>query len=125
MAVYEKLKVVTLECNTGTVTQYKFVKISGADDQVINTTACTDIAIGVAQETQATTGGTVPVGFAGVTKLKITSGSVVRGTQVTSHSDGGGKTAAAADQVHGIALSSAAVNDIIDVLLFPSSQLLA
>ena len=125
MAVYENVKTISLDLNTGTVGQYKFVKISGADGECINTTADTDVAVGIAMEAQATVGGSIPVAVAGVAKIKVTSGTVTRGGQVTSHTDGGGKAAVSGDEVHGVALSSAANGDIIDVLLAPSSQLLA
>lgn len=125
MATYENLKCISLELNTGSIAAHHFVKISGADGQCVIAAADTDIVIGIAQEAASVVGGSLPVAVGGVSKLKVTSGTVARGAQVTSHTDGGGKTAASGDEVHGIALSSAAVNDIIDVLLTPSSQLLA
>ena len=125
MAVYENLSCISLELNAGTVAQYYFVKISGADGQFIEGAANTDICVGVAQTAETTVGNSVAIGYAGISKVKVTNGTITRGGQVTCHSDGGATAAGSGDEVQGIALSSAALNDVIDILLTPSAQLLA
>tara|TARA_R110002074_G_scaffold352805_1_gene524264 strand:+ start:119 stop:499 length:381 start_codon:yes stop_codon:yes gene_type:complete len=126
MAVYENIKVISLELNAATVTQYAFVKISGADGQVITGAGDTDIICGVAQETQAVVGATVPTAIAGISKIWVDSAAGVGfGNQLTCSANGGAVAAVAGDMVHGIAVEAGADDDIIGMILYPSSQLLA
>jgi len=123
MAIYENLNCISLELNTGTVGQYRFVKISGADSQFIQGVAKTDICVGVAQTAETTAGASVAIGYSGISKV-LSGGTITRGAQVTC-SGGAAVAAASTDEVQGIALSSAVSGDIFDVILTPSSQLLA
>ena len=126
MAVYENIKLISLELNAGTVDKYTFVKISGADRQVITGAADTDIVCGVAQEDQATVGGTVPVAIAGVSKIAVDGvAGVDHGNQLTCSAAGGALEAASGDMVHGVALEAGVDGDVIAMILYPSSQLLA
>tara|TARA_R110000751_G_scaffold190619_1_gene296394 strand:+ start:102 stop:479 length:378 start_codon:yes stop_codon:yes gene_type:complete len=125
MAVYENIKIISLELNAATVAQYVFVKMA-ADHKVIEGAGDTDICVGVAQEAQAVVGGSIPVAIAGVSKIRVDSGAGVgHGNQLTSSNDGGAVAAVAGDMVHGIALEDGADDDIISMILYPSSQLLA
>tara|TARA_R100000656_G_scaffold56723_1_gene44590 strand:- start:227 stop:598 length:372 start_codon:yes stop_codon:yes gene_type:complete len=123
MAIYENLNCISLELNTGTIDQYNFVKISGADGQFIAGAAKTDICIGVAQTAETTAGAAVAIGYSGISKV-VSGGTITRGGQVTC-SSGKAVAAASTDEVHGVALSSAVADDVFDILLAPSSQLLA
>ena len=126
MAVYENIKLVSLELNAGTVDQYTFVKVSGADHQVAEGAADTDIICGVAQEGQATVGQSIPVAIAGISKIAVDAvGGVDHGNQLTCSAAGGALEAAAGDMVHGLALEDGADGDVIAMILYPSSQLLA
>ena len=123
MATYEKVKIITMKTGAA-VTYGEFVKVSGADVTVIAGTANTDICIGVAQEAAAASGDVIPIAIGGIAKV-VAGATIVRGAQVTCHTTAQAITAASGDVVQGIALSSAVVNDVFDVLITPSTQLLA
>ena len=125
MATYENIKVISLELNAGTIPQYHFVTMA-ADHKVITGAADTDICVGVSQEAQDVVGGSLGVAIAGVSKIKVDAvGGVGHGNQLTCTATGGAKEAASGDEVHGLALESGDDDDIISMILYPSSQLLA
>lgn len=125
MAVYENIKVISLELNAATVDQYTFVKMA-ADHKVITGAADTDIIVGIAQEAQATVGGTITTAIAGVSKIAVDAvGGIGHGNQLTCSPAGGALEAVAGDLVHGVALEAGADGDVIAMILYPSSQLLA
>lgn len=98
----------------------RFVKISGADDQVdYAATPASDIIYGVTMA-DAVSGGPVPVCIAGEAKL-LSSGAITRGTRVTSAASGKGAAGATTNECGGIALETAANNDVFTILVCPGS----
>jgi len=99
------------------VTQYRAVKLDTTQDQVIHTTANTEICVGAAL-TDAASGAEVAVQWAGVAKM-MASAAISLGAQVQAGASGKVATASGATAVSiGIALAAAAADgDIIPVLL--------
>lgn len=98
--------------------QYHFVKISGADNQVVLATAQGETILGILQEPVdgSTTTKAGLVRILGKSKL-VYGGTLTRGTDLTTAADGEGDTAAADDTVAAYALESGLDQDIKHVVL--------
>ena len=105
----------------GAVAQHAIVRLGAADGEVVAATAVTDTLIGVSvQPGTAAAGERVDVAIAGVVEVAA-GGSITRGAFVTTNAAGAAVAATPEAGVNnaivGIALASAAVGDIIPVLL--------
>lgn len=100
---------------------YRFVKLS-ADGTVITAAAATDPIIGATDELATVSGDRADVILAGIATLKA-GGVIARGALVTSDSTGQAVTASEDDRNAGIALVTAAENDLIPVLIAPSGRI--
>lgn len=97
--------------------QYFIVKADTANDQsVVLGAAATDPIVGVLQNKPKAGQGAL-VRFIGTSKV-IAGGTITRGDKVTSNASGQAiTTVTAGNTVVGIALSSAVVGDIVEILL--------
>ncbi len=100
---------------------YRFVKLS-ADGTVITAAAATDPIIGATDELATVSGDRADVILAGIATLKA-GGIIARGALVTSDTTGKAVTASEDDRNAGIALVTAAANDLIPVLVAPSGRI--
>lgn len=115
--------VVTISALAGSaVTIYRLVT-QAADGNVDHCADATEKPLGVAAETQATVGGTVPVAIPNGAVVKIEAGAAITlGADVEAAGDGSGKiithTSGVGDYIVGTALSAAGADgDIIEVQL--------
>lgn len=98
----------------GAIVRGHAVKLS-ADDTVIECTANTDAAIGVAMN-NAASGERVEVALPGGGYVMVASESIARGKMVVPHTDGTAAQAnAAGDRIVGMALAAAAAGDVFPV----------
>jgi len=98
------------------IVRRRFVKVSAAQT-VINTVAATDMAVGVATESEATAGLNVPVQMFGVAQVEA-GAAIAAGAQVTSDASGRAATVAAGNTSYGIAITAAAAaGETVMVLL--------
>lgn len=111
----------------GTVNAKTIVKIGAADETVIVAAAATDKVLGVAclpDGGSAASGDRLDVAVGGIYEV-IAGGTVARGDLLTSDASGKAVTAAPVagtnNYVIGRALMSGVSNDVIAVLLIPSS----
>lgn len=100
----------------GTIVANRFLKISGADNTVVQSAASTDDSIGVAAAA-ASSGDAVAVKHTGIVKVEA-GAAVTRGAQVMSDSSGRAVNATATNKVVGVALeASSGAGEIISVKL--------
>lgn len=107
------------------VAQYRIVKPGAADGRVVQASATTDALIGVAiQPGGAASGAVCEVQMAGIADV-VAGGAVAYGALVSTDADGkaveASATAGSNIRVLGIALKSAAANDIFPILIAPGS----
>lgn len=122
MSTYGPTHVLTKAFTAGAaIGANKIVKFS-ADGTVIESTAATDISIGVAPDYDVASGDTVPVQLGGIALCKA-GGTVGIGALVVSGAAGVAVAAAAASGVNnriiGRALQAAVSGDVFAVLVMP------
>lgn len=103
-------------------TAYVIVKADVSNDQsVVLAIAATDPVVGILQNKPAI-GAQALVQWLGSSKV-VAGGTITRGDRVTSNSSGQAiTTTSAGNSVVGIALSSAASGDIVEILLTPGAK---
>lgn len=104
----------------GAIGAYRFAKPGTADTKVAETSAATDLIIGITTELDVIDGEPVDVVHDGVHQLKL-GGNVTRGQKLTSDADGKGIAAAPANDtnmsVGAVALASGVADDVIPVII--------
>lgn len=104
------------------VTKRRIIKFGADDKTVVQAAAVGDAMFGVSTDVDTTTGEPTDVQVAGIALVQA-GGAVTRGDPITS--DANGKAVAAApgagvnNRVIGVAMQSAALDDLFDVLLAP------
>lgn len=108
----------------GAIAKGSAVKFDSADDQVVECTANTDAAIGVAQNTltaeEATQGILCEVAIAGGGGKGLAGESITRGKFLVPASDGDlEQTNASGDRVIALAMEDAAAGDLFAIEIIP------
>lgn len=100
------------------------VKMGADDTHVVAAAAATDGAVGISTNINVANGQPCDVIHGGIADVKA-GGAIARGDLVTADAAGKAVTAAPGagvnNRIIGVALASAVANDIIPVLVFPSS----
>lgn len=99
---------------TGTMAQYRFVKLA-SDTQITPVTATSDLVVGVALETTAKTDLPVQIGVDGIFPVEC-GGTVTRGKMVEITANGRVKDYSSG-KIVGMALKSGTSGDIVPVLV--------
>lgn len=99
------------------ITRRRFVRFTAANFVCTQTAAATEVADGVATESQSTVGGALEVQTDGVALIEA-GAAIAAGAEVTSDASGRAVTVAAGDVSHGKALQAAgAASEFIQVKL--------
>lgn len=94
-----------------------YVKFGADDNTVVAAAAATDAIIGANDNIPRVLGDRVDVLHVGIADVKLGTGGITRGAEVTSDATGQGVAAASTNRIGGIALTSGVANDIVPVLL--------
>ena len=106
----------------GAIAKRRLVKFGADDKTVVQAAAATDLILGASTDVDTVTGEPTDVIFGGIALVQA-GGAITRGQEVTS--DANGKAVAASpavgvnNRIAGIALQSAVLDDLFDVLLAP------
>jgi hypothetical protein len=107
----------------GAIPPNSIVKFGADDNTVVVATAAADASIGVSQNTiAAALGERVDVMIFGIADVKLGTGGITRGAEVTSDASGQGVAAASTNRVIGISLASGVAGDIVPVVVSPATK---
>jgi hypothetical protein len=116
MALMEIVKAITLEAGGDlSADQFKFVTLA-ADNQVDVEASATDMPTGVLLNNPSAAGQACEVAVGGIVKVIAGTGGLTVGGNVTTDGSGGAVAAVATDSIVGIAMSTAAAGELVEVM---------
>lgn len=101
----------------GAIAANCFVKFGADDNTVVAAAAATDAIIGVNDNIARVTGDRTDVIHIGIADVKLGTGGITRGAEVTSDATGQGVAGASTNRIGGVALTSGVAGDIVPVLV--------